>query len=93
MDKKQLKEEKFQIGHDSRASLHSKMHGWERSQDMYYRMIAEVEDYAIILLDTEGIIQNWNKGAQQIKQYTEEEIVGKSFRIFYRQEDRDDNLP
>ncbi|WP_090655799.1 sensor histidine kinase [Parafilimonas terrae] len=59
----------------------------------YQFMINEIEDYAIILLDKEGFIQNWNKGAQKIKGYTAQEIIGKNFRLFYRQEDRDKNLP
>lgn len=59
----------------------------------YQFMVNEIEDYAIILLDKEGFIQNWNKGAEKIKGYTAQEIIGKNFRLFYRQEDRDKNLP
>ncbi|HUQ65683.1 MAG TPA: PAS domain S-box protein, partial [Flavitalea sp.] len=63
------------------------------TDDLYHRMIDEVEDYAIILLDTNGIIRNWNKGAQKIKQYTESEVVGKHFSIFYLPEDIEAGLP
>jgi PAS domain S-box-containing protein len=56
-------------------------------------MIDEVQDYAIILLDKNGIIQNWNKGAEKIKAYTEKEIIGKHFSIFYLPEDQERNLP
>jgi PAS domain S-box-containing protein len=63
------------------------------SEARYHRMVAEVEDYAIILLDQNGIIQNWNKGAEKIKGYKEEEIVGKSFLNFYLSEDRRNGLP
>jgi len=59
----------------------------------YQRMINEVEDYAILMMNKEGIIQNWNKGAEKIKGYTANEIIGKNFRIFYRQEDQADKLP
>lgn len=59
----------------------------------HQRMISEVEDYAIILMDEEGFIKNWNKGAEKIKGYTSSEIIGRNFRIFYRQEDRDRKLP
>ncbi|HEY4154796.1 MAG TPA: ATP-binding protein, partial [Puia sp.] len=52
-----------------------------------------VEDYAILLLDRDGIIMNWNKGAQKIKGYREDEIIGKSFRVFYLPEDRQRKLP
>lgn len=60
---------------------------------LYQKMVEEIQDYAIILMDENGIIQNWNKGAQKIKLYSEEEILGKHFSIFYLQEDLDNNLP
>jgi PAS domain S-box-containing protein len=62
-------------------------------EEQHQRMIAEIQDYAIILLDNEGCIQNWNNGAQLIKGYTPKEIIGKSFRIFYSKEDRSKQLP
>lgn len=64
-----------------------------RSEERYYKMTNEVEDYAIILMSKEGIIENWNRGAEQIKGYTSEEIVGKHFSIFYTPEDRKYKLP
>jgi PAS domain S-box-containing protein len=63
------------------------------SEERYHQMIAEVQDYAIILLDEYGIIQNWNTGAEKIKGYTSGEIVGKSFETFYTSEDRQKGLP
>lgn len=65
----------------------------QRSEERYHRMIAEVEDYAIILLDVEGNILNWNKGAEKIKGYQEDEIIGENFRKFYLPEDRERGLP
>lgn len=64
-----------------------------RSEERYQRMISEVQDYAIILLSKDGIIESWNAGAERIKGYTAEEIKGKSFRIFYTEEDRRNGLP
>lgn len=61
--------------------------------NLYHKMIDEVEDYAIIFLDRDGIVQNWNKGAEKIKGYTESEIVGKHFQVFYLPDDRATNLP
>jgi PAS domain S-box-containing protein len=61
--------------------------------ELYYKMIEEIEDYAIILLDKNGFIRNWNKGAEKIKLYTEDEVLGKHFSIFYLREDIDNNLP
>lgn len=63
------------------------------SESIYYKMVEEVEDYAIIMLDRNGIITNWNKGAEKIKGYKNEEIIGRHFRIFYTQEDQDAKLP
>jgi len=63
------------------------------SEERYHRMVDEVEDYAIILLDRNGTVQNWNRGAEKIKGYKESEIVGQSFETFYLQEDRERGLP
>lgn len=65
----------------------------QRSEERYQKMISEVEDYAIILLDTDGNIVNWNKGAEKIKGYSEKEAIGKNFRIFYSREDQERKLP
>lgn len=51
-------------------------------------MVEEIEDYAILLLDREGNIENWNKGAEKIKGYKPEEVIGKNFRIFYTPADQ-----
>jgi len=65
----------------------------KKSEERYHKMIEEVQDYAIVLLDTEGYILNWNLGAEKIKGYTEEEIIGKNFREFYLDHDRKNKLP
>jgi len=65
----------------------------QKSEERYHKMIDEVQDYAILLLGPDGEIQNWNKGAQKIKGYKAEEIIGKNFRIFYSEEDRKAQVP
>lgn len=55
-------------------------------------MVAEIQDFAIILLDTDGTILTWNKGAEKIKGYNENEIVGQNFNIFYLPLDRQEKL-
>jgi PAS domain S-box-containing protein len=64
-----------------------------RSEDRYHRMITEIQDYAILMMDPDGNIENWNKGAERIKGYKTSEIIGKNFRNFYPQEDRDSKKP
>ncbi len=68
-------------------------HRIEKSEERYHKMIEEVEDYAILLMSREGFVQNWNKGAEKIKGYREDEIIGKHFSIFYLPEDREQRLP
>src|SRR6476469_3986096 len=62
-------------------------------EKLHEKMIAEILDYAIILLDLDGTILTWNKGAEKIKGYKEEEIVGQNFRLFYMPQDRQAELP
>ncbi|MGQ7947694.1 PAS domain S-box protein [Flavobacterium sp. WC2509] len=65
----------------------------EKSEERYHLMVEEIQDYAILYLDNIGIVENWNLGAQKIKGYKAEEIIGKSFSVFYTESDRKDNLP
>jgi PAS domain S-box-containing protein len=65
----------------------------QKSEERYHKMINEVQDYAIILLDKDGNIQNWNKGAQNIKGYTAQEAIGMHFSVFYLPQDREKKLP
>ena len=60
---------------------------------LHKKMIAEIQDYAIILLDIDGTILSWNSGAERIKGYKEDEIIGQNFRIFYMPQDRQAGLP
>lgn len=54
---------------------------------IYQLMVESVHDYAIFMLDPAGYVASWNKGAQKIKGYTADEIIGQHFSIFYRPED------
>jgi PAS domain S-box-containing protein len=59
-----------------------------------FRMLVEgITDYAIYMLDPSGIITNWNTGAERLKGYTADEIVGQHFSKFYSKEDRVTGLP
>jgi len=54
---------------------------------LYRLLVQSVRDYAIFALDVEGHVATWNTGAQRIKGYMPEQIIGKHFRIFYPPED------
>lgn len=60
---------------------------------LHKRMVEEVQDYAIILMDIDGTILSWNKGAENIKGYKAEEIIGQNFRMFYLPQHREALLP
>lgn len=59
----------------------------------YHLLIDSIKDYAIYRLDVTGKIATWNVGAERSKGYTEREIVGNHFRIFFTPEDRDKGKP
>jgi len=57
------------------------------SEELFRLLVEEVQDYAIYMLDPSGIVTTWNKGAERIKGYSAQEIIGKHFSCFYRLED------
>jgi len=62
--------------------------------DAQFRLLVEsVSDYAIYLLERDGRVASWNAGAERIKGYRADEIVGRSFSQFYTPEDRAQGLP
>ena len=65
-----------------------------RQQEDQFRLLVErVKDYAIFLLDEDGCVVTWNPGAEAFKGYRAEEILGKSFELFYLDEDRQAGKP
>ncbi len=65
----------------------------EKLAELHRKMIEEIQDFAIILLDIDGTILTWNKGVEKIKGYTEDEILDQNFSIFYMPLDRQEGLP
>ena len=63
------------------------------SEQRFRLLVQGVRDYAIYMLDPDGRVTNWNAGAQAIKGYTTEEIVGQHFSRFYTEEDRAAGAP
>jgi two-component system sensor kinase FixL len=59
----------------------------EELEQRFGLLVGHVKDYAIFLIDPEGRVKSWNKGAEQIKGYTESEIIGQPISIFYTDED------
>ncbi len=63
------------------------------SEERFRLLVSQVQDYAIIALDPDGVIQTWNLGAEHLKGYTAEEAVGRHFSMFYPAEDRAAGVP
>ncbi|MGB0000139.1 MAG: PAS domain-containing protein, partial [Candidatus Acidiferrales bacterium] len=64
-----------------------------RTETRFRSLVAGVKDYAIFMLDPRGRVATWNAGAERIKGYSAEEIVGQHFSRFYRQEDIESGKP
>ena len=67
--------------------------GLRVSEERHRLLINGVADYAIYWLDVDGRVNSWNTGAQNLKQYTAQEIIGKHFSIFFTEEDRQKGTP
>jgi PAS domain S-box-containing protein len=57
-----------------------------QSEERFRLMVESVRDYAIFMLDPDGYVTSWNKGAELNKGYTADEIIGRHFSVFYPQE-------
>lgn len=63
-------------------------------EDGRYRLLIDaITDYAVYMLDAGGHISSWNPGAERFKGYTEQEVLGKHFSLFYTDGDRASGLP
>jgi len=68
--------------------------GYVAPNEHTFRLLVEsIKDYAIFLLDKEGVVKTWNTGAEQIKGYKSHEIIGQHFSRFYPQEARESGWP
>jgi PAS domain S-box-containing protein len=65
----------------------------KQSERRFRLLVQGVTDYAIFMLDPNGLVTNWNTGAERIKGYTSKDIVGRHFSTFYGEEDRRNDVP
>jgi PAS domain S-box-containing protein len=64
-----------------------------QSEERFRLMVESVKDYAIFMLDPDGIVASWNAGAERIKGYKPPEIIGQHFSVFYPEEARGKKWP
>ncbi len=87
--RKQVEEERTKLDQEKQRLLSELEQSAERSR----LLIDGVSDYALFTMDPEGRVTSWNTGAERIKGYKEEEIVGKHFSIFYVKSDVEAGRP
>jgi PAS domain S-box-containing protein len=63
------------------------------SEQQFELLVQSVKEYAIFMLDPQGRITTWNSGAEHIKGYDAEEIIGEHFSRFYTEEDQREGVP
>jgi len=63
------------------------------SEEQFRLLVESVQEYAVYMLDTGGRVVSWNPGAEEIKQYSASEIIGKNFECFYPPEERASGRP
>ncbi|AMO76184.1 hybrid sensor histidine kinase/response regulator [Pseudomonas citronellolis] len=76
-----------------RTAQHETEQALRRSEEQFRLLVNGVSDYALYMLEPDGRVASWNSGAQRIKGYRPEEIVGRHFSCFYTVEDCNDGVP
>jgi len=66
---------------------------WRESEEVFRLLVDGAQDIAIYMVDSEGRVSTWNKGAERIKGYAASEIIGQNFSSFFTQADRDNGVP
>jgi PAS domain S-box-containing protein len=83
LHKRQTEQETMQRTHEA----------LRQSEERFQLLVESLQDYAVFLLDPQGRIITWNRGAQRIKGYPAEEVLGQHFSLFYRPEEVVRNVP
>jgi PAS domain S-box-containing protein len=76
-----------------RTSVNDGDHRGDRIRRKFDVLVQNVKDYAIMMLDNDGRVVEWNEGARHVKGYREREVMGRHFRLFYTPDDRNARLP
>jgi PAS domain S-box-containing protein len=64
-----------------------------QSEELFRLLVGGLKEHGVYMLDCQGMVTSWNEGAQRIKQYRSDEIIGRSFENFFTKEDRDAGHP
>ena len=79
--------------HDERSSEPRRFADLHDTSELFQLLVTQVKDYAIFALDTDGRIISWNDGAELLKGYGQQEIIGQHIERFYTDDDRKAGRP
>lgn len=74
-------------------ALHVSQKKLKESEDLFQLLAEGAKDYAMLVIDVDGLIIKWNKGGEHVFGYTEKEILGKNFSLLFTLEDRNADRP
>ncbi|KAI8825765.1 putative histidine kinase TCS1p [Fimicolochytrium jonesii] len=78
----------YHLSESKTRRIHSKSFDERfKSAELLQLLVNSIRDYAIFMLDSSGHVMTWNPGARRLKLYSEDEVVGKHFSLFYTPED------
>jgi PAS domain S-box-containing protein len=92
-ESEQAQQQLQQLNEELEARVAERTNDLRRSELQFRELVSAVIDYAIYMLDVDGHIVSWNAGAERIKGYSKNEVVGKHFSMFYTPEDREKRVP
>src|SRR4029079_5129928 len=75
------------------SAAYNRRRNYRRTEDIYRKSVEDIRDYAIFMIDPDGLVTNWNRGAEHILGYTEGERVGNDPSRFVTAEDRAKGVP
>jgi PAS domain S-box-containing protein len=93
IERARVTHELHQLNDRLKREVHTSTEALTRTERQFAELVAGVTDCAIYMIDPEGYVTSWNPGAERIKGYTAEEIIGRHFSQFYTVEDRAIGLP
>ena len=81
------------LHHPSNTAIQQALEELRQSEEQFRFLVDGVRDYAIFMLDQAGNVVSWNTGAEKIKGYRADEILGHHFSCFYSHEDIESERP
>lgn len=90
---KPFQERELHIAVDMALYRHKMERELRESEELFRLMVENIKDYAIFMLDPEGLVTTWNEGSERLKGYKSEEIIGQHFSLFYTADDAASGRP